>query len=589
MDHVANGPGIQQLSEAYVPYLLEFEDETDGVALSAALVVLRREDGYLLGRSLAVFHRGGFGAGSNSWSPTTCWVSLWFAGSLFLEGPLLEEVHHHPFQSQKWRWFWSMSAPHLLPYDASNPYWDMVQFFDISHPDLFPIPDVLVAAAWDWILSPAAGDRVAYYSAEEGERVPICPMDEEEDAEEREETQPKAKAKAMPSQRPPAPGPSSTSGGKKPAVPKESNPKARKPTVASLATSLEGLSVSIPALVAEVAALSERTQAMEENIQGGQRLSALRRPLGASDLGGSAKPSSGTAIKTLLQEMPPPKTLRPKTLTLAGPPAPATAADALMEEREETAISGSTDLARAVLAQSTALTALVGQIAGLGGDGLGDLTSTSSTLTSGGAAGRARLQQELASQKGLFFTSVFQQMSRRMNPAMSSNATPMELMSRGVTATRYVERYGGFGRCRDLGQIMWQVCILLDHMQAENWEASRDAAALLAVCLEQSALDNGQLDVGLLLALVEDPPAAVFTNRSVSALSRGRAFAPLAEQRWITTALSYIKELDVISSRRADVAGTSSKPAADPPNPKPKVKRLPKAKWKKQNKEEQEE
>jgi len=48
MDHVANGPGIQQLSEAYVPYLLEFEDETDGVALSAALVVLRREDGYLL-------------------------------------------------------------------------------------------------------------------------------------------------------------------------------------------------------------------------------------------------------------------------------------------------------------------------------------------------------------------------------------------------------------------------------------------------------------------------------------------------------------------------------------------------------------
>ena len=254
-------------------------------------------------------------------------------------------------------------VPHLLPYDASNPYWDMVQFFDISHPDLFPIPDALVAAAWDWILSPAAGDRVAYYSAEEGERVPICPMDEEEDAEEREETQPKAKAKAMPSQRPPAPGPSSTTGGKKPAVPKESNPKARKPTVASLATSLEGLSVSIPALVAEVAALSERTQAMEENIQGGQRLSALRRPLRASDLGGSAKPSSGTAIKTLLQEMPPPKTLRPKTLTLAGPPAPATAADALMEEREETAISGSTDLARAVLAQSTALTALVSKAA----------------------------------------------------------------------------------------------------------------------------------------------------------------------------------------------------------------------------------
>ena len=449
MDHGANGPGIQQLSEAYVPYLLEFEDETDGVALSAALVVLRREDGYLLAVPSQFFTEEVLEQAQTPGPDDMLGQSVVRRVPVSRRSPAGGGPPPPVPVSEVEVVLIDVSAdivPHLLPYDASNPYWDMVQFFDISHPDLFPIPDALVAAAWDWILSPAAGDRVAYYSAEEGERVPICPMDEEEDAEEREETQPKAKAKAMPSQRPPAPGPSSTTGGKKPAVPKESNPKARKPTVASLATSLEGLSVSIPALVAEVAALSERTQAMEENIQGGQRLSALRRPLRASDLGGSAKPSSGTAIKTLLQEMPPPKTLRPKTLTLAGPPAPATAADALMEEREETAISGSTDLARAVLAQSTALTALVGQIAGLGGDGLGDLTSTSSTLTSRGAAGRARLQQELASQKGLFFTSVFQQMSRRMNPAMSSSATPMELMSRGVTATRYVERYGGFGR-----------------------------------------------------------------------------------------------------------------------------------------------
>lgn len=61
-----------------------------------------------------------------------------------------------------------------------------------------------------------------------------------------------------------------------------------------------------------------------------------------------------------------------------------------------------------------------------------------------------------------------------------------------------------------------------------------------------TALDNGQIDIGLLLALVEDPPAALFSNRAVAPLSRGRAFAPMAEQRW--------KELDTISSRRSDIA-----------------------------------
>ena len=105
---------------------------------------------------------------------------------------------------------------------------------------------------------------------------------------------------------------------------------------------------------------------------------------------------------------------------------------------------------------------------------------------------------------------------------------------------------------------MWQVSVILDHLQAENW-AAKDAGALLAVCLEQTALDNGQMDVGLLLALVEDPPAALFSNRAVAPLSRGRAFAPMAEQRWITTALSYIKELDTISSRRSDLAASSSR------------------------------
>lgn len=93
----------------------------------------------------------------------------------------------------------------------------------------------------------------------------------------------------------------------------------------------------------------------------------------------------------------------------------------------------------------------------------------------------------------------------------------------------------------------------MDHLQTGNVPAAKDALSLLMVCLEQTSLDSGRMDVGLMLALTEDPPSSLFTNRSLSAYSRGKAFAPLADQRWVTTALSYIRELDLIATKRADV------------------------------------
>ena len=46
---------------------------------------------------------------------------------------------------------------------------------------------------------------------------------------------------------------------------------------------------------------------------------------------------------------------------------------------------------------------------------------------------------------------------------------------------------------------MWQVALILDHLQNDSIGAARDGTALLAVCLELSAL----MDIGLLLALQE--------------------------------------------------------------------------------------
>ena len=226
---------------------------------------------------------------------------------------------------------------------------------------------------------------------------------------------------------------------------------------------------------------------------------------------------------------------------------PAGLPEATLLEAERNQETDGGELARAVLAQSQALTTLVSHLTNA--DPIGDLSGSSSTLSTKGAQGRARLQQELASHRGTFFQSVLQSMARRMQPARVAKQTPQELAMRGVVPTAYLERFGGYGRTRDLGCLQWQVMMILDHLQQENVQAAKDATALLAVCLEQASLDSGRLDIGMLLSLSEDPPAGIFQTRLTTSYAKGRAFAPLAEQRWVTIALAYIKEMDLIAAK----------------------------------------
>lgn len=150
------------------------------------------------------------------------------------------------------------------------------------------------------------------------------------------------------------------------------------------------------------------------------------------------------------------------------------------------------------------------------------------------------------------------------------------LRDRGVTPTQYLERFGGFGKTKDIGFIVWQVALCMNHMQEENYPAAKDALSLLFVCLEQTAMDNGKMDVGLLLALVEDPPHSLFSGRSLAVAANPRPFAPTASQKWVTVALQYLKEMDVIHTRRAEATAgkqTASDTTTHPaPGPKKKGK-----------------
>ena len=55
--------------------------------------------------------------------------------------------------------------------------------------------------------------------------------------------------------------------------------------------------------------------------------------------------------------------------------------------------------------------------------------------------------------------------------------------------------------------------------------------------------------------LQEDPPPSVFANRPATTNPRLRAFAPLCPQEWATVALGFVKEVDLISSRRQESLG----------------------------------
>ena len=429
-----------------------------------------------------------------------------------------------------------------------------------------PVAGDLVTAALEWVSNPLhTSGRVTYYSAEEN--VPEVPA-------ETAGVLPTAKAKTKVK----VPNGGTPGGG-------EGQRPRKKPTVASLAESMEKVLGVLPQLTQQMQELTQRQVALESSPTQG-RASALRQPLGAFPSHGSLQTPP---LSSLVQDMPPPRnTSQEQTRQPISKNAELETAELL----QDVDVSGQSDLARAVLAQSQALTALVSQIAGSTSDPIQDLAGASSSVSSRGAAGRAKLQAELAQQRGLFHQSVMQSMARRMQPALSAETNMTALRDRGVTATRYLERFGGFGKVKEYGHIAWQLGLIMDFLQEDNLAATKDAVALLLVCLEQTALDAGRMELGLMLTLAEEPPQALFSNRSLAQGSRPMAFAPLADQRWVTTSLQYLKEPDTIASRRSETGSPSKENKGNQPDktgqPNPKKKQKGGGKGKQRTEEEAE-
>ena len=277
---------------------------------------------------------------------------------------------------------------------------------------------------------------------------------------------------------------------------------------------------------------------------------------------------------------------RTKQLPMSPPPFPSRTAvegpkvdldsSEVQEQAEEAEVPIQSDhLAMAVLEQSRALTTLVAHLQA--GDPLLDSQATSSGNSSRGAVGTEKLQRELASRSGGFMLAVAQNMFRRLRPASQCPSTLEEIGNTDVSMLQYLERFGGFGNCKDMGIVQYALSFIMDMAIRGDLEGVREHVALLVVGVDQYVQDQGRWDLGFQLLLLEDPPHSMWSYKNPVSAHTGRtkAYSPLCPQRWATISLAYTKEIDYIHSRRIEMAKKAGPPPPPPisdPAPKRKQK-----------------
>ena len=249
---------------------------------------------------------------------------------------------------------------------------------------------------------------------------------------------------------------------------------------------------------------------------------------------------------------------RTKHVGLPSPPPKASLlgqAGAQLAEEELPPVPGGDTLAQAVLQQSVALTSLVAHLQ-QGGDPLLDPQGTASSTSSRGAAGRERLQKELAQRTGGFFLQVMQNAFRRMRPASQLPPSIVDLAATDFSMIQYLERCGGYGNARELGIIQYALAFVADAAMRDGMEGVREHLSLAMVAIEQAAQGQSKWDLAFQLTLLEDPPPQIFSYSTsiFHTTGRARAFSALCPQRWATVALAFAKEMDYIQSRRQERA-----------------------------------
>lgn len=409
---------------------------------------------------------------------------------------------------------------------------DHVVGFSNDHPNALPVFADLTETASVWV-GQQGSDRVNFYSALE-DPDPI---------------QPKADAKGV-------------AGKKAPVVKRVTNVQV-----------LEQLQV----LVSQMKALTTR----QDNLE----MAAASSATVVQDPGGgnvSGVPAVSAGLGAIPKQNVAPPVAFAKFTQLTGPPprvkpppaVPAQGGGQVPLQADPAADPGS--LAQALTQQSSAVLALVSHLAG-NADPLMEIPGVSGALSTStkGVQKRERMQQDLASGSSTYYLQVMQQLHKKLYPTLPLPRTISEMSH--LSFLTYLERTGGFRNARDSGLLMWLLGHVLDAAAQEDWHMVRERLALTIVAVEQSVVD-GNWNLGFLLSLAEDPPIAMFQERSSTLSPFGKPFSSLVPSHWASTVLSYIKEMEVLQAKKPDASPKKTpKQNPDPENPSPKRRpRFPK-------------
>ena len=230
---------------------------------------------------------------------------------------------------------------------------------------------------------------------------------------------------------------------------------------------------------------------------------------------------------------PPPRTRQGKAAHQDPEPAEQEVQDPFKEPALTIVPKSGIEAALALAQQSTAITTLVAHLASQA-DPLGDLSSTAvSSSSTKGVQRRETLQNDLASRNSTFYLQVMQQVHRRLHPGRPAPKIEADLA--GLSFLSYLEKNGGFRHHRDAGLQMW----LMGHV------------------MEAAATD----DVWLM-------------NAGLFAQPGRRPFSALVPPTWAAICLAYVKELETLTTRKAEASPKRNKAS---PRRKPRFPKKPKA------------
>ena len=256
-------------------------------------------------------------------------------------------------------------------------------------------------------------------------------------------------------------------------------------------------------------------------------------------------------------ELPPPRTRGKARVSKADMPLTTDENDDDLEDDEELE---HLDDGRKPLRADDALAAAIGKLATIlsqdRGDGLLGLDSSSTGGSAGirGSAARQGLQNRLLERPGAISNEVQANMRRRLGRYMNEGVPP--------DPQEYLERTGGFASQRSLGLIAWMLGDVLNCLWRDDLEGAADRTALSLLMVDQANLDGGQMDVAWLMGLAEEPPSGVFARPTLSGVPNSRAFTPLASPQMVTSAIAYLRELDTLQTRRAELGRARRGPPA---------------------------